>query len=95
MYKSYHYNNMPQPVAPKPENSAPRPRPEQEKKMNETAISCDERSVTESKRNTFIGNLKNDDIILLVVVFILLMDECDDKLLLIMLGFIFFSDFFA
>ena len=95
MYKSYHYDNMPQPVVPKPENSAPRARPEQEKKMNKTAISCDERSVTESKRNTFIGNLKNDDIILLVVVFILLMDECDDKLLLIMLGFIFFSDFFA
>lgn len=42
MYKSYHYDNMPQPVAPKPENSAPRPRPEQEKKMNETAVSCDE-----------------------------------------------------
>lgn len=45
------------------------------------------------KTNNFLGDLKNDDIILLVIIFILLIDDCDDKLLLIALGFIFFSGF--
>lgn len=39
----------------------------------------------------FFGGLKNDDIILLVIIFILLLDDCEDKLLLTALGFIFFS----
>ena len=39
------------------------------------------------------GRFETDDIILLVVVFILLMDECDDKLLLGALAFIFLTGF--
>lgn len=52
--------------------------------------------ITPSRENggflhDLFGGLKNDDIILLVIIFILLLDDCEDKLLLITLGFIFFS----
>ena len=78
MYKSYHYNNMPQPVITQPAPPVKHehtPEPECQKTTN----------------NNFLGDLKNDDIILLVVIFVLLIDDCEDKLLLIALGFIFFS----
>lgn len=41
------------------------------------------------------SNLENDDIILLVVFLLLIMDDCEDRLLLLALAFIFFSDFFT
>ena len=77
MYKSYHYNDMPRAVlAPSKEQSA----------CNEPA-QCEK----QFSLNSLLGDLKNDDIVLLVIIFILLIDDCDDKLLLIALGFIFFT----
>lgn len=86
MYKSYHYNDMPQPIhtvrAPEVSTYPESKKTHEEKSKNESG-----RSIL----NNLLGDLKTDDIILLVVIFILLIDECDDKLLLIALGFIFFS----
>lgn len=39
-----------------------------------------------------IGSIKNDDIILLIVIALLILNDCDDKLLLLALAYIFFSD---
>ena len=38
-----------------------------------------------------IGKFETDDIILIVIAIILLADDCDDKLLLFALGFVFLS----
>ena len=38
-----------------------------------------------------LGRFETDDIILLVVIFLLLADECEDKLLLLAIAFIFFN----
>ncbi len=46
-------------------------------------------------QNKLFSGLDNDDIILLVVFFILIMDNCEDRLLLLALAFIFFSDYFS
>lgn len=43
-------------------------------------------------QNGLLGNLKTDDIILLIVLYILFQDECDDKLLILALAFVFISD---
>lgn len=42
----------------------------------------------------FIGRLRTDDLILLAVIFLLLSDDCDDKLLLLALAYVFFADYF-
>ncbi|MCD8390670.1 MAG: hypothetical protein LUD03_02375 [Firmicutes bacterium] len=47
-----------------------------------------------SNINKLLANIKLDDIIIFAVIVILLMDECDDKLLILALGFILFADFF-
>ncbi len=78
MYKSYHYDNMPRPV----NMPASREVPVHKDKENEKKL---------LPLNGLIPNLKSDDIILLVIIFVLLIDDCEDKLLLIALGFIFFS----
>jgi len=79
MYKSYHYNDMPKPINTSKECTSPKP-------LN---------NCKNTENNSILGNifgdLKNDDIILLVIIFVLLIDDCEDKLLLIALGFIFFS----
>lgn len=61
-------------------------------------ISAPEHKKTESKKNFNIfedgklfGKFETDDIILIAVVLILLADDCDDKLLLLAIGFIFAS----
>ncbi len=46
------------------------------------------------KNGGLLENIKTDDIILIIVVLALILDDCDDKLLLAALGFIFLSDFF-
>lgn len=49
----------------------------------------------EKKENTgVLQKLETDDLILIAVVAILLMNNCDDKLLLIAIAFVFFSDYF-
>ena len=94
MYRSYSYNNMPQPVirheeAPKPpappppsKPAPPPPEPKRETERKPDGI------------GGFLKNLQTDDIILIAVIFALLIDDCDDKLLLIALGFVFCSDMF-
>lgn len=49
----------------------------------------------ENTSNKLFSGLENDDIILLIVFFILIMDNCEDRLLLLALAFIFFSDYFS
>lgn len=102
MYKTYHYDNMPQPVRmTAPAGEAP-PReahvtPVHKESAPKQPVS-EHRSKPETEKNNYggilngiFGDIKSDDIILLVIIFILLLDDCDDKLLLIVLGFIFFS----
>ncbi len=78
--KFYSYNDMP--VIKKPE-----PPPKQAQKP------APERKQADS--GGLLGNLESDDIILLVIFVILLMDNCEDRLLLLALGFIFFADYFT
>lgn len=87
MYKSYHYDNMPTPTAYKPPAPAPPPEP----KPCQAPEAASEKDNCGNVLNNFFGGLKNDDIILLVVIFILLLNDCEDKLLLAALGFVFFS----
>lgn len=49
----------------------------------------------ENTSNKLFPGFENDDIILLIVFFILIMDNCEDRLLLLALAFIFFSDYFS
>ncbi len=64
-----------------PEQKAPPPKIHEQKQV--------------PKQTGFLSGMANDDIILLVVFLILIMDNCDDRLLLLALGFIFFSDYFT
>ena len=63
-----------------------KPAPPQEQK-NETTL-------TRNQDKGILQNLKNDDLILLAVFFILIMNNCEDRLLLLAIAFIFFSDYF-
>lgn len=92
MYRTYSYNDMPEPVrrhreekpAPTPRamSAAPKKEPVAETKCKDGILSG------------IFDNFENDDIILIVVAIVLLMDDCDDKLLLLALAFIFISDKF-
>ena len=77
MYRSYSYNNMPEPIKQKPP-----PKPEAKKAKPEKNASA-----------PLLGNMEVDDIILLAVIFMLILNDCDDKLLLIALAYIFLSDY--
>ena len=79
--KFYSYNDMP--VIKQP---TPMPKPHEEHKPQPKK---------ENHQNGLLSGLENDDIILLVVLLILIMDNCEDRLLLLALGFIFFSDYFT
>lgn len=88
MYKSYSYSNMPKavnsppPKPPQPEPSMPAPPPKGGKQSGlPMGISP--------------GKLQSDDILLLIVITALLLNECEDKLLLLALAYIFFSDYFG
>lgn len=79
--KFYSYNDMPVIKQPAPAPSPPdKHKPEQKK---------------ETRHTGFLAGLENDDIILLVVFLILILDNCEDRMLLLALGFIFFSDYFT
>lgn len=80
MYRRYYsYNDMPT-IAPPKKTEKPKETKPPEKK---------EASLFENGK--LFGRFETDDIILLVVVVILLADNCDDKLLLLALAFIFFN----
>lgn len=82
MYRSYSVNNMPQPVI-EPEHK-PLPPPIKETVKKE-----------QKKEELFpLSGLKSDDLILLIVIALLIFNECNDKLLLLALIYIFFSDYF-
>ncbi len=93
MYRSYSYKNMPQPII-RREPSPAQPPPQSAPEPKETV----QRAAPAQKKPEGLGgllqNIQTDDIILIVVIFALLLDDCDDKLLLLALGFIFFSDLF-
>ncbi|MBQ7975059.1 MAG: hypothetical protein IJ300_05175 [Clostridia bacterium] len=76
--KFYSYNDMP--VVKKTP-----PAPEPPKKEIRTQATTG---------NGLFSGLENDDLILLAVFFILIMDNCEDRLLLLAIAFIFFSDYF-
>lgn len=85
MYRKYYsYNDMPKPIYEQ------QPRNEQ----CTAPIHKKEQELCESnKNNKLFGLFDNDDIILAIVIIILLGNDCDDKLLLLALAFIFFSGF--
>ena len=78
MYRSYSVNNMPQPVIEPEHRTLPPPNKESIKKEELLPLS----------------GLKSDDLILLIVIALLIFNECNDKLLLLALIYIFFSDYF-
>lgn len=65
-------------------------------KKTEEACSPPKKEVCEKKSekrdNLIFGNFEADDIILLIVIFALLLEDCEDKLLIAALGFIFVSE---
>ena len=97
MYKTYHYDNMPIIRNNSSNNSAAQSAPPPPSHQSEQFAPKPECAGHETQTDSggilhnFFGNFNNDDIILLVIIFILLLDNCEDKLLLAALGFIFFS----
>lgn len=79
MYRSYSFNNMPQPI-----NTAT------EGQKTQSIIKTPEKK----EELPILSSLKSDDLVLLLVIVVLLFNECDDKLLLLALLYIFFSDYF-
>ena len=85
MYRNYYsMNDMPVKVNYN-EESAPQ---KHDLKNHTKDINNNKENSTQTK---LFGQLEADDIILIAVVLILLADDCDDKLLLLALGFVFIS----
>lgn len=84
MYHSYSVSNMPEPINTSPPKAA-HIKPEKK-----------EPTPKPLKKETlpFLSGLKSDDLLLLLVIAVLIFNECDDKLLLLALVYIFFSDYF-
>ena len=53
--------------------------------------SSNEIHTIKQKDSGFLSKLENDDIILIAIALLLLADDCDDKLLIIAIAFIFIS----
>ena len=83
MYKSYSYHDMPEPVPSKPQ-------PPQKPVQNRKEVSGTAQSNALKK---IFGGMETDDIILLAVIFILIANDCDDKLLLIALAYVFIAGY--
>lgn len=84
MYRRYYsVNNMPQ------INTHDKKKECEEKKP------CEDVHIEKRNQNTdiksFFKNLETDDIILIAIAILLLADDCDDKMLLLAIGFIFIS----
>ena len=81
MYKSYSYHDMPEPVPAKP----PHPQKPAQKQQGNTA--------QRNEHKKIFGGMESDDIILLAIIFMLISNDCDDKLLLIALAYIFIAGY--
>lgn len=83
MYKKYYsYNDMPKPIFNKPE----------ECKNTEIISKSNEHTICKKEQNNGIfGKFETDDIILAAVIVMLLANDCDDKLLLLAIVFIFLN----
>ena len=77
MYRSYSVNDMPRPVTSKPVIPSP-------------SVTVPQK---QSNMPQIIKGINDDDLILILVIFILLMCNCDDKLLLIALIYVFLSGY--
>lgn len=78
MYRKYYsYSDMPEPVYP----NCPEENPPIHKKQEI------------GKEKKFLGRFENDDIILAAVLIMLFANDCDDKLLLLAIAFVFISGF--
>ncbi len=78
MYRRYYsVNDMPQLV--NKDYQKPKDKP------------CNEIHTIKQKDNGILSKLENDDIILIAIALLLLADDCDDKLLIIAIAFIFIS----
>lgn len=98
MYRSYSYNNMPKPVnmtSRKDEPPAKSPEKPKPKQTECAAAGPAECPMTAQSTPPVIGRLHTDDIVLLIVIALLLLNDCDDKLLLLALAYVFFSDYFG
>ncbi len=89
MYRSYSVNDMPQMV--RKDN----PNINQREHRKEDHVPAVHKNVEEElgiiKDGKLLGKFELDDVILIAIIIILLVDDCDDKLLLLALGFIFVS----
>ena len=84
MYRTYSYNDMPIPVQRRNEDMRkPMPPPKKEIECKEEKI---EKKCEKNDNGGILSGLGTDDLILIV--------DCDDKLLLIALAFIFLSEWF-
>ncbi len=89
MYRSYSVNDMPQMI--RKENTHINQR-EQKKEEHVSAVHKNvEEELGIIKDGKLFGKFELDDVILIAIIIILLVDDCDDKLLLLALGFIFLS----
>ena len=92
MYRTYSYNDMPIPVQRRNEDMRkPMPPPKKEIECKEEKI---EKKCEKNDNGGILSGIGTDDLILIVVALVLLIDDCDDKLLLIALAFIFLSEWF-
>lgn len=83
MYRRYYsVNDMPHMVT--NENREQKP----QKSCNEVHI---ERKKEENEEKKLFTRLETDDIILIAIALLLLADDCDDKMLLIAIAFVFIS----
>lgn len=86
MYRSYSMNDMPQMIK----------REKSDNKKQESPVSnLHNKPIEESagiiKDGKFLGKFELDDIILIAIIVMLLTNDCDDKLLLLAIGFVFVS----
>lgn len=87
MYRKYYsYNDMPR--IPDIKEEKPKPKPILEE-INEVKVVHKK----PPENNKIFNKFEIDDVLLAVVAIVLLMDECDDKLLLLAIGFIFLTGF--
>lgn len=92
MYRSYSVNNMPTPIT---HDEKPQRAPERKEQTRPAPPPPHRhpRCEKHDRQGGIFDNIQTDDIILFIVVLALLLDDCDDKILLAALGFIFLSDF--
>ena len=81
MYRKYYsYNDMPEPIKPSKPINIPKPQPPKLEKQKEIIPE------PQKKNPNFLSRFEKDDLILAAVLLVLLMDECDDWLLIAVIG---------